>query len=94
MDIDQKMLMELAGQMGFDNKNQRAAGKAASMAGQYRNKSEEELLQEIMGLKREMKRDPAAFAKQMKAIRALRGMMSGEQRQRLDRVIALLERDD
>ena len=94
MDINQKMLLDLAGQIDFDGKNSGSAKNAAKVAEQFKGKSENELLQEIMNLKRSMKSDKAAYQKQIRAIKSLAGMMNQEQRQRLNRVIALLERDD
>lgn len=91
MDINSKMLADLAGQIGLDGKNSGSAKNAARAAEQYKGKSEEELLKEIMNLKRSMKSDKAAYQKQMKAIKSLAGMMNAEQRKRLDRVIRLLE---
>lgn len=93
MDMNQKMLMELAEQLGLEEKGQSAVKEAARVAGGYKNKSEDELLKEIQGLKRTMKSSPAQFQKQLAAIMSLRAMMNQEQQERLDRVVALLEQD-
>ena len=90
MDINEKMLMELAGQVGM--KSGRDVRQAEQMADRMQGKSEDEILAEIMRLKDSMKKDPAAYQKQIRAIRSLRGMMNQEQRARLDRVLELLER--
>ena len=53
----------------------------------------EELLKEMMKLKQSIKKDPIQFRKQLTAIRAMRGMLTGEQREKLDRIIRLLEEE-
>lgn len=93
MDINQKMLLELAEQLGLESKSRDTARKAANVAGEYANKSDEDLLGEIKKLKKEMKSNPSLFKKQMSTIYALRAMMNKEQRERLDKVISLLEED-
>lgn len=93
MDINNKMLMDLANQLGLKGGSSNDAKKAAGMAQDYQNKSEEELMKEILTLKKAMKSDKAAFDNQMKAIRALSNMMNKEQRARLEKVIRLLEND-
>lgn len=93
MDINNKMLMDLASQLGLKGGSSSDAKKAAGMAQDYQNKSEEELMKEILTLKKAMKSDKAAFDNQMKAIRALSNMMNKEQRARLEKVIRLLEND-
>ena len=92
MEINQKMLLDLAEQLGMSSggKPSQAAAGAARMAGAYEGKSEEELLREIQALKSEMQADPATYRKQMQALRMLRGMMKGEQRARLDRILEIL----
>lgn len=91
MDINEKMLSDLAGQIGMRPKN-RDMQKAEQMASGMQGKSEDEILKEILRLKDSMKKDPVAYQKQIKAIRALRGMMNQDQRARLDRVLDMLER--
>lgn len=92
MNINEKMLMELAGQVGMKPKSSRDVRQAEQMADRMQGKSENEILSEILRLKDSMKKDPATYQKQIKAIRALRGMMNQDQRERLDRVLELLER--
>lgn len=93
MDINNKMLMDLASQLGMEGNSSSGAKKAAGMAKQYEGKSDDELMDEILNLKKAMKSDRGQFEKQMKAIKALRGMMNQEQRARLDKVIRLLENE-
>ncbi|MBR0597634.1 hypothetical protein [Sinanaerobacter chloroacetimidivorans] len=94
MEINNKMLMELASQVGLENSNANKAKRAADLADKYKGKSDQELLNEILKLKHSMKNDRAQFDKQMKAIKSLRLMMNDEQKARLDKVIRLLESDE
>ena len=84
--INNKLLMDLAKELGMEN-TMAAERKAA----QYKDKSDEELLKEIAAMKDQIKKNPEAFEKQLKSIYALRPMMSGEQKARLDKIIRLLE---
>ena len=94
MDINNKMLMDLASQLGFENTNSNQAKRATNMADKYKSKSDDELIGEILNLKKTMKKDRAQFDKQMNAIKSLRVMMSGEQKARLEKIIRLLESED
>ena len=93
MDVDQKNLLELAKQLGLEEKDSSSINKATYIAEAYKNKSEEDLLKEILELKRNIKSNPTQFRKQMEAVKILRSMMNQEQRDRLDQIIALLEKD-
>lgn len=93
MSIDEKLLMDLAGQIGLRGNSAEAAKKAGQQAEQYKNRSEKELLDEIMNLRASMKSNPQMYQKQIKAIRSLRSIMTGEQRARLDKLIQLLEQE-
>lgn len=94
MSIDNKMIMDLAEQLGFENSSVNEARRAANMAEAYKNKDEDELLDEILNFKKAMKSDRAQFEKQLKAIKALRVMMNDEQKARLDKIIRLMEYED
>jgi L-2-hydroxyglutarate oxidase LhgO len=65
----------------------------AYLAEKYKRKSDQELIDEILKVKRAIKKDKAQFEKQMKAIKALRSMMTGEQKARLEKLIRILEED-
>ena len=93
MSIDEKLLMQLAGQLGISGDSSREMRRAQQQANSYEGRSEQDLLQEIMSLKANMRSNPEMYQKQMKAIRSLRSMMNGEQRARLDRLIQLLEKE-
>ncbi len=96
MEINSKMLAELAGQMGMDTgrvADQETAGKVAEMAEKYRGKSDQELMMEIINLKESMRANPRQFEKQMKAIKSLGAFMNDEQKMRLEKVVSLLEKE-
>lgn len=94
MDINNKMIMDLASQLGLDSKNSKQTEKAADLAEKYKGKSDQELISEILKLKQSMKKDKAQYEKQLRAIKSLKVMMNDEQKARLDKVIRLLESDD
>ncbi|MDF2656379.1 MAG: hypothetical protein K0R19_2853 [Bacillota bacterium] len=96
MDINEKMMMDLAEQMGFKRNAppQKERDKMSNLADKYKGKSDQELIDEILKVKKTMKKDKAQFEKQMKTVKALRAMMNGEQRERLDKLIRLLESED
>lgn len=68
-----------------------AMARAEAAAEAMKGKSEDEVLAEIMRLKSTLQRDRGAYEKQIRAVKSLRGMMNPQQRQRLDRVLKLLE---
>ncbi|MGI6752257.1 MAG: hypothetical protein ACOX4U_06520 [Anaerovoracaceae bacterium] len=94
MDIDQKLLMELAERAGIKGGAKDGGSRTEDVIDRLKGSSEDQLLNEIMALKGEIKKNPVQYERQLNAIRALAGMMSGEQRRRLDKVIALMESDD
>lgn len=92
MQLDNKKIMDLAKRYGFDPAGDEAEA-TEQAAERYIGKSDEELLKEMMKLKQSIKKDPVQFRKQLTAIRAMRGMLTGEQREKLDRIIKLLEEE-
>jgi len=97
MDINDKLIADLAEQLGLGSKNGNVVSKAdrmSDLADKYKGKSDQELIAEIMKVKRTLKKDKAQFEKQMRAIKAMRSMMTGEQKARLEKLIRLLESDD
>ena len=94
MDITNKMLLDLAGDAGIKTSGNTAAGdlnEAKHKAEQMKGKSEDELLAEIMELKKAIKKDRKTYEQQLKTVKALKPMMNAEQRSRLERIIKLLE---
>lgn len=91
LDISNKMLLELAGQLGLPEEESMAVRRAEQKAESYMKKSDEELVNEILGLKETIKKDKASYEKSMAAARAFGMMMKGEQKDRLDKILRLLE---
>lgn len=92
MDINQKMLLDLADELGLGSNDQESMKKAARAATAYKNNDEDEILAEILALKRTMRTNPEQFEKQLSAIKALRPMLNLEQKSRLDKIIVMLEK--
>lgn len=93
MDINQKMLLDLAARLGIEDQENSRVQEAANIADYYKDKDEEDLLKEILKLKQGMKGDSTQFRKQLQAIKSLRSMMNKDQQERLERILYLLERD-
>lgn len=95
MDLNDKLLLDLAEQLGLGGgPTVSKADRMSDMADKYKGKSDQELITEIMKVKHSLKKDKAQFEKQMKTIKALRTMMTGEQKARLEKLIRLLESED
>lgn len=98
MDNDDKLLSDLAEQLGFGSAASAAkvskSDHMSDLADKYKGKSDQELIDEIMKVKQSLKKDKGQFEKQMKAIKAMRSMMNGEQKARLEKLIRLLEAED
>ncbi len=86
MTISDKLLMDLANDLGIESIKE-----AERRAEQFVGKSDETLMREIVQLKERIKNDPEVFERQMKAIYAMRPMMTEKQKARLDQIIRLLE---
>lgn len=93
MSVDEKLLMQLASQIGLKGNASKDMRQAERQAQKFEGSSEKELLDEIMNLRSSMKSNPQMYDKQVKAIRSLRSMMNGEQKARLDKLLQLLERE-
>lgn len=95
MDLNDKLLMDLAEQLGLGGRpTVSKADRMSDLADKYKGKSDQELVAEILKVKQNLKKDKVQFEKQMKTIRALRSVMTGEQKARLEKLIRLLEADD
>ena len=82
--MDNKMLMDLARQLGFPE------DKAQDKLNQYKDKSDEEILRELNKIKQVIQKDRSAYEKQIIAIKALAQSMTGQQKARLQKLIELL----
>ena len=94
IDITSKMLMDLAGEAGITGDRKLSGREIEELqrkADTLQGKGEAEILAEIMALKEAIKKDRRSYEKQMAAIRAMRPMMNRAQREKLDRIIALIE---
>ena len=96
--IDDRLLMDLANQIGLGTGNSSSTisesdpqAQAKAMADAMKGKSESEILEEILKVKSVLQKNPAAYEKQIRAVKSLRGMMNPEQRHRLDQLLNLLE---
>lgn len=87
MSIDDKTIMELAGQLGISGDKKRTVEKAKS----YQNKSDGELVSEIMQIKEKLKAKNIPYDKQVEMVKSLMPMMNGEQKARLIKIIELLQ---
>lgn len=85
MTMDNKMLLDLAEQLGFSE------SAAKSKIEECRGKSDEEILQEIGKIKETLKKDRKMYEKQIRAAKALSSTMNEQQRMRLQKVIEFLE---
>ncbi|MGC2873736.1 hypothetical protein ACPW7J_01930 [Ihubacter sp. rT4E-8] len=88
MKLDEKTIMDLAGQLGIqaDKKS------AADTARRYEQKSDAEIAAEILKLQDKLKAANIPYEKQMAMVQSLMPMMSGEQRARLNKVIGLMKK--
>lgn len=91
MAIDDKMLMDLAGQLGMGGNKKGTAEFINDATNKYADKDDDQILSEIMKLKSVLKKDRAAFDKQLEMIKALRPMMTAEQKKKLDGLLKMLE---
>lgn len=94
MDNNEKLLADLAAQLGLGSSTVSKSDRMSDLADKYKGKSDQELIGEIIKVRRSLKKDRAQYENQMRAIKALRSVMSGEQRARLEKLIRLLEEDD
>lgn len=103
MDLAGQVGLDTSGSLSHSGREQGRSGgpspsskdarrEALAAAEAMKDKSEDEILAEIMRLKSRLQTNPAAYEKQIRAVKSLRGMMNPEQRKRLDRVLQLLER--
>lgn len=92
MSIDDKMLMDLAGQLGLGEKDSRKTSAMISDAAEnYSGKSDDQILKEILKLKQVLSKDRKAFDKQMEMVKSLKPMMNQDQRKKLDNLLRMLD---
>ena len=88
MQLDDKMIQDLAGQLGLSADKKSAAARVKS----YEQKSDTELVSEIMKIKEKLEAANIPYEKQMAAVQSLMPMMNGQQKARLTRIIELLKK--
>ncbi len=88
MQLDDKTIMDLAGQLGLSGNKKSAAAKVKA----FEKKSDDEIVSEIMKLKDKLAASNVPYEKQVAAVQSLMPMMNGEQRARLSRIIELLKK--
>ena len=91
MSVDEKMLMDLAGRMGMGKHGNEAKSMIEDISKNYAGKSDDQLVMEIMKLKEVIKKDPKAYNQQLQTIKALKPMMTPEQRKKLESLLKMLE---
>ena len=88
MQLDDKTILDLAGQLGISADKKTTVAKAKS----YEQKSDAELVSEIMKIKNQLEAANIPYEKQIAAVQSLMPMMNGQQKARLTRIIELLKK--
>ena len=83
--MDQKVMMDMVEKMGFSK------DAVDKLKEEYMKKSDEEILQDLKGIKEAMGKDPKAYRKQMQMIKQLAMGMNEKERARLEKLIGLLQ---
>ena len=78
MQLDDKTILDLAGQLGISADKKTTVAKAKS----YEQKSDAELVSEIMKIKNQLEAANIPYEKQMAAVQSLMPMMNGQQKAR------------
>ena len=93
-EINKKKIMDLAETLGFSEPDSNKMKILEEAADRYKGKSEKEIMEEIKALKKNLFSDKEKFEKQLKAIKDIKVMLNEEQRNKLDKVIELLTREE
>lgn len=88
MELDERTIMELAGQLGISTDRKAAMSKAKSLE----QKSDGEIVSEIMKIREKLNQNNVPYDKQVSMVKSLMPMMNNEQKARLSRIIRLLEK--
>lgn len=88
MQLDDKTITELAGRLGISADKKSAAAKVKS----YENRSDAEIVSELMKIKDKLTAANIPYEKQMAAVQSLMPMMNQEQKARLSKIIELLKK--
>ena len=88
MQLDDKMIQNLAGQLGLSADKKSTVAKVKS----YEQKSDAEIVSEIMKIKDKLTAANVPYEKQLAAVQSLMPMMNAEQKARLTKIIELLKK--
>lgn len=87
MTLDDRTLNSLAGQLGLSGKPKTVERQMKA----YENKSDEELIAELLKLQKKLQAANIPYETQMAALDSLMPMMNGQQKARLERIVGLLK---
>lgn len=88
MELDDRMIAEIAAQLGISNSRNMGQEALEHLA----SKSDEELEREILRIKSQLRANNVTYDKQLEMLKNIAPMMDVRQRARLRRVIELLSR--
>ena len=88
MELNEKMIAEIAGQLGLRGN----AGISPADIQRMEGKSDEQLEREILQLREQLAAKGISYSKQISMVRSLMPMMDSRQKARLEKIIGLMER--
>lgn len=88
MALDEKTIMNIAGQLGI----QADRKKAENLAKGYENHSDADLIAEIDSIRKKLAANNISYEKQRELINGLMPMMNGKQKARLENLIRLMDK--
>lgn len=88
MKLDDKTIMELAGQLGVPADRRRAE----ETARRYEQKSDAEIAAEILKLQDKLRAANIPYEKQAELVQSLMPMMNGQQKARLKKIAGLMKK--
>lgn len=88
MELDDRMISEIASQLGLGGRKDIQRGSLEYLA----SKSDAELERELLKVKQQLKANNVSYEKQMAMLRSLAPMMDQRQRAKLQRVVEILQK--
>lgn len=88
MKLDDKTIMDLAGQLGIRGDKKSAMDQVKS----FEKKSDGEIVSEILKIKDKLTAANVPYEKQLAAVQSLMPMMNAEQKARLSKIVELLKK--
>ena len=88
MKLDDKTLKSLASQLGMSATSSHVERKVKA----YENKSDEELIGELLKMQKKLEAANIPYETQMAALESLMPMMNGQQKARLEKIVGLLKK--